>query len=84
MSGRAAHRNSRYGLWWIWLAAAFAVAIGVIFVFPFLSSPQPEQELQTPPESITEGDPTDNQSQDTGNQPNEQPIEDEGEIIRPQ
>lgn len=84
MSGRASHRDKRYGLWWIWLAAAFAVALGVIFVFPFLSSPQPEQELQTPPESITEADPMDNQSQETGNQPNEQPIEDEGEIIRPQ
>lgn len=84
MSGRAGHRDRRYGQWWIWLAAAFAVALGVIFVFPFLSSPQPEQELQTPPVSITQADPMDNQSQETASQPNDQPMEDEGEIIRPQ
>ncbi len=84
MSGRAGHRDRRYGLWWIWLAAVFAVALGVMFVFPFLTAPQPEQQLQTPPASITEADPMDNRSQQTANRPNNQSTEDEGEIIRPQ
>jgi hypothetical protein len=85
MAGRAGHRDRRYGLWWIWLTVAFAIALVVIFVLPFLSSPQPEQELQTPPTSITEADPMDNQSrQSTGEPTTDQPIEDEEEIIRPQ
>jgi hypothetical protein len=85
MAGRAGHRDRRFGLWWIWLAVAFAIALGVVFVLPFLSSPQPEQELQTPPTSITEADPMDNQSQQSTGQPTtDQPIEDEEGIIRPQ
>jgi hypothetical protein len=85
MAGRAGHRDRRYGLWWIWLAFAFAIALSVIFVLPFLSSPQPEQELQTPPTSITEADSIDNQSQQsTDERTTDQPIEDEEEIIRPQ
>lgn len=85
MAGRAGHRDRRFGLWWIWLAVAFAIALGVVFALPFLSSPQPEQELQTPPTSITEADPMDNQSQQsTGEPTTDQPIEDEEEIIRPQ
>ncbi len=42
---------------------AFAVSVGIIFVFPFLSSPQPEQELQTEPTPITQGDSVNNQSE---------------------
>jgi hypothetical protein len=84
MAGRAGHRDRRYGLWWIWLAAAFAVALGVVFVFPFLTSPQPEQVLQTPPTSITEANSTDNQSEQPDDGLNNQLIEDEAEITRPQ
>lgn len=84
MAGRAGHRDRRYGLWWIWLAAAFAVALGVVFVFPFLTSPQPEQVLQTPPTSITEANSTDNQSEQPDDGLNDQLIEDEAEITRPQ
>jgi hypothetical protein len=84
MAGRADHRNRRYGLWWIWLAAVFAVALGVVFVFPFLTSPQPEQVLQTPPTSITEANSTDNQSEQPDDGLNNQRIEDEADITRPQ
>jgi hypothetical protein len=84
MAGRAGHRDRRYGLWWIWLAAAFAVALGVVFVFPFLTSPQPEQVLQTPPTSITEANSTDNQSEQPDDGLNNQLIEDEADITRPQ
>jgi cytoskeletal protein RodZ len=84
MAGRAGHRDRRYGVWWIWLAAAFVVALGVIFVFPFLTSPQPEQVLETPPTSITEANSTNNQSEQSAEEPNNQPIEDEVEITRPQ
>ncbi len=64
MAGRAAgHRDKKYAQWWIWLAVAFAVALGIIFLLPFLSSPQPEEELQTPPTSITQADPMNNQSE---------------------
>ncbi len=84
MAGRAGHRDRRYGLWWMWLAAAFAVGLGVVFVFPFLTSPQPEQVLQTPPTSITEANSTDNQSDQSADGLNNQSIEDEVEIIRPQ
>ena len=84
MAGRTSHRDRRYGVWWIWLAAAFAVALGVIFVFPFLTSPQPEQVLETPPTSITEANSTNNQSDQSAEEPNNQPIEDEVEITRPQ
>jgi hypothetical protein len=85
MAGRAGHRDRRYGLWWIWLTIAFVIALGVVFVLPFLSSPHPEQELQTRPTSITEADPIDNQSQQfTGEPTTDQPIEDQEEIVRPQ
>src|SRR5918998_6209127 len=85
MAGRAGHRDKRYAQWWIWLAVAFVVALGIVFILPFLTSPQPEQELQTPPTSITQADPTDNQSQQsTGEPTTDHPIEDEEEIIRPQ
>jgi hypothetical protein len=85
MAGRAGHRDRGFGLWWIWLAVAFAIALGVVFVLPFFSSPQPEQELQTPPTSITQADSTDNQSQQsTGGRTTDQLTQDEEEIIRPQ
>ena len=85
MAGRAGHRDRGFGLWWIWLAVAFAIALGVVFVLPFFSSPQPEQELQTPPTSITQADSMDNQSQQsTGGPTTDQLTEDEEEIIRPQ
>ncbi len=85
MTSRAGHRDRRYGLWWIWLAVAFVVTLGVIFVFPFLSSTQPEQELQTPPTSITQVDPTGNESQEPAIEPTtNQTLNDDEEIIRPQ
>ena len=84
MTGRAGHRDRGFGLWWIWLAFAFAIALGVVFVLPFFSSPQPEQELQTPPTSITQADSMDNQSQQSTVEPTAQPEEDEEQIIRPQ
>ncbi len=85
MASRAGHRDRGFGLWWIWLAVAFAIALGVVFVLPFFSSPQPEQELQTPPTSITQADSMDNQSQQSTRGPTtDQLAEDEEEIIRPQ
>jgi hypothetical protein len=84
MADQAGHRDSRFGLWWIWLAVAFAIALGVVFVLPFFSSPQPEQELQTPPTSITQADSMDNQSQHSAVEPTGQSEEDEEQIIRPQ
>ena len=83
MAGQAGHRDRTYARWWIWLIVSFAVAVGIIFLLPFLSSPQPEQELQTAPSSITQADSMNNQSQQSpGGQP---PSEEEGEaIIRPQ
>ena len=83
LAGRAGHRDKRYAQWWIWLAVAFVVALGIVFILPFLSSPQPEQEMQTPPTSITQADPTDNQSQQSTAEPTGSE-EDEEEIIRPQ
>jgi hypothetical protein len=84
MAGGAGHRDRGFGLWWIWLAVAFAIALAVVFVLPFFSSPQPEQELQTPPTSITQADSMDNQSQQSTVEPTGQPEEDEEQIIRPQ
>ena len=83
MAGRAGHSDKRYAQWWIWLAVAFVVALGIIFILPFLASPQPEQEMQTPPTSITQADPTANQSQQSTAEPTSSE-EDEEEIIRPQ
>jgi hypothetical protein len=83
MAHGAGHRDRTYGRWWIWLAVAFAVAVGIIFLLPFLSSPQPEEELQTAPSSITEADSMNNQSEQSAAQ--QSPSEEEGEtIIRPQ
>jgi len=83
MAGRAGHRDRTYGRWWIWLAVAFAVAVGIIFILPFLSSPQPEEELQSAPTSITQADSMNNQSEQSAAQ--QSPSEEEGEtIIRPQ
>lgn len=83
MAGRAGHSDRTYAQWWIWLIVAFAVAVGIIFLLPFLSSPQPEQELQTAPTSITQADSTNNQSQQSPGQ--QTAPEEEGEaIIRPQ
>ena len=83
MAGRAGHRDRTYAQWWIWLIVVFAVAVGIIFLLPFLSSPQPEQELQTAPTSITQADSMNNQSQQSPAQ--QTPPEEEGEaIIRPQ
>ncbi len=83
MAGRSGHRDRTYAHWWIWLAAAFAIAVGIIFILPFLSSPQPAQELQNPPTSITQADSINNQSeQSTAEQ---SPSEEQGEaLIRPQ
>lgn len=53
LAGRAGHRDRTYARWRIWLAVAFAVAVGIVFLLPFVSSPQPEEELQTAPTSIT-------------------------------
>ncbi len=83
MAGQAGHRDRTYGRWWIWLAVAFAVAVGIIFILPFLSSPQPEEELQTAPTSITQSDSINNQSEQSA--PQQSPSEEQGEaIIRPQ
>jgi hypothetical protein len=83
MAGRAGHRDRTYARWWIWLAVAFAVAVGIIFFLPFLSSPQPEEELQTAPTSITQGDSMNNQSEPSTVE--QSPSEEEGEaIFRPQ
>ena len=83
MAGRAGHRDRTYARWWIWLAVAFAVAVGIILVLPFLSSPQPEEELQSPPTSITQGDTMNNQSEQSTVE--RSPSGEEGEaIIRPQ
>ena len=85
MAGRAGHRDRGFGLWWIWLALAFTIALGVVFILPFFSSPQPVQELQNPPTSITQADSMDNQSQQSTRWPTtDQLAEDEVEIIRPQ
>jgi flagellar basal body-associated protein FliL len=86
MAGRAGHRDRRYGLWWVWLAVAFVVALSVIFVYPFISSPQPEQALRSPPTSITEAETIGNQSQQPSVEPSGQPEEEEEEeeITRPQ
>jgi hypothetical protein len=83
IAGRSGHRDRTYARWWIWLAVAFAVAVGIIFLLPFLSSPQPEEELQTAPTSITQADSMNNQSeQSTAEQ---SPSEEDGEsTIRPQ
>jgi hypothetical protein len=83
MTARAGHRDKGFAKWWIWLVVAFAVALSVIVILPFLSSPQPAQELQTPPTSITQGDNTNNQSEQYtagGNSSQEGGAE----IIRPQ
>ncbi len=83
MTRRAGHRDRTYARWWLWLAVAFAVAVGIIFVLPFLSSPQPEQELQTAPTSITQGDSVNNQSEQSA--ADQSPSEEQGEtIFRPQ
>ena len=83
MTGGAGHRDRTYARWWIWLAVAFAVAVGIIFLLPFLSSPQPEQELQTAPTSITQADSMNNQSEQSTAE--RSPSEEEGEeIFRPQ
>ncbi len=83
MADRAGHRDRTYAQWWIWLIVAFGVAVGIIFLLPFLSSPQPEQELQTAPTSITQADSVNNKSQEPQGQ--QSPPEEEGEaIIRPQ
>ena len=85
MAGRAGHRDRGFGLWWIWLAVAFTIALGVVFILPFFSSPQPVQELQNPPTSITQANSMDNQSQQSTRGPTtDQLAEDEEEIIRPQ
>lgn len=63
MVGRAGHRDRTYARWWIWLAVAFVVAVGIIFLLPFLFSAQPQEELQTPPTSITQADSMNNQSE---------------------
>jgi hypothetical protein len=83
MAGRAGHRDRTYARWWIWLAVAFAVAVGIILVLPFLSSPQPEEELQSPPTSITQGYSMNNRSEQSTAE--RSPSGEEGEaIIRPQ
>jgi hypothetical protein len=65
------------------LAVAFAVAVGIIFVLPFLSLPQPEQEFQTSPTSITQGDSVNNQSEQSAAE--QSPSEEGGEaVFRPQ
>jgi hypothetical protein len=87
MAGRAGHKDRTYARWWIWLAVAFAVAVGITFLLPFLSSPQPEQELQTAPTSITQADSTNNQSDQSGPEQQQSPSESEEEgdaIVRPQ
>jgi hypothetical protein len=63
---------------------AFAVAVGIIFVLPFLSSPQPEQELQTAPTSITQGDLVNNQSEQSSAAEQSPSDEERDAIIRPQ
>jgi hypothetical protein len=83
IAGRAGHRHKTYARWWIWLAVAFAVAVGIIFLLPFLTSPQPEEELQTAPTSITQADSMNNQSEQSTVE--QSPSEEEGEaIFRPQ
>ena len=83
MAGRAGHRDKTYARWWIWLAVAFAVPVGIIFLLPFLTSPQPEEELQTAPTSITQADSMNNQSEHSTVE--QSPSEEEGEaIFRPQ
>ncbi|MEW6603811.1 MAG: hypothetical protein AB1351_03875 [Thermoproteota archaeon] len=50
-------------------SVAFAVAIGIIYIVPLVFSSQPEEELISQPASITEIDPTAN---DTSGQQQEQ------------
>jgi hypothetical protein len=47
----------------VMVGSGFCIAVGIIFVFPFLSSPQPEQKIQTAPTSITQGDSVNKQSE---------------------
>lgn len=88
MAGRAGHRDRTYAQWWIWLEVAFAIAVGIMFLLPFLSLPQPEQELQTAPNSITQADSTNNQSDQSTPEQQQSPLEkdeEEGDaIVRPQ
>ncbi len=83
MTARAGHRDKGYAKWWIWLVVAFAVALSVMFILPYLTSPQPAQELQTPPTSITQANSTNNQSGQFTAEGNSS-VEGGAEIIRPQ
>jgi hypothetical protein len=84
MARGTGHRDRTYARWWLWLAVAFAVAVVIIFVLPFLSSPQPEQELQTAPTSITQGDFVNNQSEQSSAAEQSPSDEERDTIIRPQ
>ena len=71
-------RDGGYGWQWV-----LQLLLELFFVFPFLSSPQPEQELQTAPSSITQGDSVNNQSEESAEE--QSPSGEQGEaIFRPQ
>ena len=65
MTIAGSHRDRGYTRWWIVLGVVFFVAIALIYLGPFTSA-QPEQALNSTPDSITEApQPVDN---DTGEQ----------------
>jgi hypothetical protein len=67
----------------VMVGSSFCSCCWNYFRFPFLSSPQPEQELQTAPTSITQGDSVNNQSEQSAAE--QSPSEEQGEaIFRPQ
>ena len=64
MANPGGHRDRGYVKWWIILAVVFVVAIGTIYLGPFVASPQPQEDLESTPTSITEAETaTDNSSE---------------------
>ena len=72
MSGAGGHRDRGYTKWWIGMAAVVAATVGIVYLAPFILSPQPEQELESQPTSITEVDPTNSSDQQSGAQAGQQ------------
>lgn len=72
MANPGGHRDKGYVKWWIILAVVFVVAIGTIYLGPFIASPRPQQELESPPTSITEADPAVNNSSEQEPRPDQE------------
>jgi cytoskeletal protein RodZ len=56
MANPGGHRDRGYVKWWVILGVVFVVAIGTIYLGPFVASPRSQEELESPPTSITEAE----------------------------